>query len=70
MDACEHCGGKLVVYSSRMTAKHRLQHRRCKSCKRPAESKRVPNELVDRVSSLEAEIKLLKNDLKSVLSSM
>lgn len=69
MDACKHCGGKLVVYSSRMTAQHRLQHRRCKACRRTADSKKLPNELAERVASLESEIKLLKSELKSVLSS-
>lgn len=53
---CQHCGGKLRVYATRYTANFKIQHRRCKNCKAIADSKRVPNELAQRLAELEKKV--------------
>lgn len=56
VESCKHCGGKLIVYTSRLKKSHRVQYLRCKQCGRPASKKQIQHDMLERLSTLECRV--------------
>lgn len=60
---CKHCGGKLLVYSTRHTETCKVQYLRCKTCKRNAPTKRTKSDLASRVAEIEKKLADILGDV-------
>jgi transcription elongation factor Elf1 len=70
VETCKHCGGKLIVYTSRLKKSHRVQYLRCKQCGRPASKKQIQHDMLERLSTLEGRVDSVEKSIESVLDSV